>query len=98
MELCKELGREIKLPAIVFEDNGAVIALSREMSSRAKRCKHFLMMVNWIRENVEAGLIELRQIPDEANDADVLTKIVTERPFRTKARRLLGSDSVLDPG
>ena len=40
--------------------------------------------------NVEAGLIELRQIPDEENDADVLTKIVTGRPFRTKARRLLG--------
>ena len=97
VELCKELGREIKLPAIVFEDNGAVIALSREMSSRAKRCKHFLMMVNWIRENVEAGLIELRQIPDDSNDADVLTKIVTGRPFRTKARRLLGSESVLDP-
>ena len=55
------------------------------------------MMINWIRENVEAGLIELRQIPDEENDADVLTKIVTGRPFRTKARRLLGSDSVLDP-
>ena len=55
------------------------------------------MMVNWIRENVEADLIELRQIPDEANDAYILTKIVTGRPFRTKARRLLGSDSVLDP-
>ena len=81
------------MPAIVFEDNGAVIALSREMSSRAKRCKHFLMIVNWIRENVEAGLIELRQIPDEANDADVFTG----RPFRSKARRLLGSESVLDP-
>ena len=55
------------------------------------------MMVNWIRENIEAGLIELRQIPDEANDANILTKIVTGKPFRTKARRLLGSESVLDP-
>ena len=36
-------------------------------------------------------------VPDEANDANVLTKIVTGRPFRTKARRLLGSESVLDP-
>ena len=97
VELCKELGREIKLPAIVFEDNGAVIALSREMTSRAKRCKHFLMIVNWIRECVEAGLIELRQIPDEANDADVLTKIVTGRSFKTKAGRLLGSEMILDP-
>ena len=53
------------------------------------------MIINWIREQVEAGLIELRQIPDEANDADVLTKIVTGRPFRTKARRLLGAELVL---
>ena len=48
-------------------------------------------------KQVEAGLIELRQIPDEANDADVLTKIITGRPFKTKARRLLGSEMVLDP-
>ena len=46
IELCKELRRPIKLPVIVFEDNGAVIALSREMTSRAKRCKHFLMAIN----------------------------------------------------
>ena len=59
VELCKELQRPIKLPVIVFEDNGAVIALSREMTSRAKRCKHFLMAINWIREQVEAGLIQL---------------------------------------
>ena len=97
VELCKELGREIKLPAIVFEDNEAVIALSREMTSRAKRCKHFLMIVNWIREHVEAGLIELRQIPDEANVADVLTKIITGKSFKTKAGRLLGSELILDP-
>ena len=40
VELRKELGREIKLPAIVFEDNGAVIALSRndgQLDSREYR-------------------------------------------------------------
>ena len=46
VELCKELGRSIKLPAIVFEDNGAVIALLQEMTSRAKRCRHFLIVIN----------------------------------------------------
>ena len=89
VELCKELARPIKLPVIVFEDNGAVIALSREMTSRAKRCKHFLMVINWIREQVEAGLI-----PDEDNIVDMLTKIITARPFRTKAARLLGDEVV----
>ena len=81
VELCKEFARPIKLPVIVLEDNGTVIALSREMTSRAKRCKHFL---NWIREQVESGLIYLQQIPDEENVANMLTKIITARPFRTK--------------
>ena len=90
VELCKELHRPIKLPAIVFEDNGAVIALSREMTSRAKRCKHFLMAISWIREQVEAGLIQLQQIPDEENRADILTKIITGMQFRSKAAGLLG--------
>ena len=55
----------IKLPAIIFKGNGAVIALSREMTSRAKRCKHFLLAISWIREQVAAGLIQLQQIPDK---------------------------------
>ena len=65
--------------------------MSREMTSRAKRCKHFLMAINWMREQVEAGLIELRQITDDQNNADVLTKIITGRPFRAKAERLLAT-------
>ncbi len=94
VELCKELQRPIKLPVIVFEDNGAVIALSREMTSRAKRCKHFLMAINWIREQVESGLIQLEQISDAENRSDVLTKIITGMQFRGKAAELLGSDEV----
>ena len=52
-ELCKELGR----PILLFEEDAAVIALSREMTSRAKRCKHYLMAISWIREQVDSGLI-----------------------------------------
>ena len=40
------------------------------------------------------GLISLQQIPDEENVADMLTKIITARPFRTKAARLLGDEVV----
>ena len=98
VELCKQLRRPITLPAIVFEDNGTVIALSREMTSRAKRCKHFLMAISWIREQVEAGLIRLQQIPDVESRADILTKIITGMEFRSKAEDLLGSnfDTVKD--
>ena len=91
IELCKELCRPIKLPVIVFEDNAAVIALSREMTSRAKRCKHFLMAISWIREQVEAKLIELQKVSDEENRADTLTKITTGVRQRSRAEELLGS-------
>ena len=50
------------------------------------------MAINWIREQVEAGLIQLEQIPDALNRADVLTKIITGMQFRTKASDLLGAD------
>ena len=86
VELCKELRR-----SIFFEDNGAVVALSRETTSRAKRCKHFLMAISWIREQVEAGLILLQQIPDVENRAYILTKIITGMEFRSKAEDPLGS-------
>jgi hypothetical protein len=92
IELCKEIGRPIKLPTIVFEDNAAVIALSKEMTSRAKRCKHFLMTVSWIREQVELGLIQMEKIATEMNHADLLTKVLTGLQFRQHASQILGAD------
>ena len=85
------LYRPIKPPAIIFEDNGAVIAVSREMTSRAKRCKHFLMAISRIREQVEANLIRLQQISDGDNRAD-LTKIITDMEFLEEPQDHLGSN------
>ena len=47
------------------------------------------MAISWIREQVEAGLILLQRIPDVENRADVLTKIITDMEFRSKAEDLL---------
>ena len=96
VEFCMELRHPAIIfednKAVIFKDNGAVIALSREMTSPAKRCKHFLMAISWIREHVEAGLIQLQQIPDVDNRADILTKIITGMEFRRKAEDSLGSE------
>ena len=88
--LCEELGRPITLPAIVMEDNQPVIDLTSDISSRAKKCKHFLMLVNYVREQVQSGLIELRKVATEDNVADVLTKILKGSMFTEKAEQLLG--------
>jgi hypothetical protein len=90
IHLCEELGRPVTLPAIVMEDNQPVIDLTSDISSRSKKCKHFLMLVNFIREQVTNGLISLRKVATEDNVADILTKILKGYMFSKKAEQLLG--------
>ena len=57
---------------------------------RVKRCTHLLMLVDWLREQVIAGYLELAKVATEATVADLLTKIVTGGEFKRKAELLLG--------
>ena len=50
------------------------------------------MAISWIREQVEANLIRLQQIPDKDNRADLLTKFITGMEFLEKAQDFLGSN------
>ena len=50
INLCDELDREIELPAIIFEDNAPTIQLTDGLSARAKKSKHFLMLVNFVKD------------------------------------------------
>jgi hypothetical protein len=93
IHLCQELGRPVQLPAIVLEDNQPVIDLSADLSSRAKKCKHFLMLVRYVREQVDNGLIAISKVPTAVNVVDILTKIVVGNEYRAKALSLLGETS-----
>jgi hypothetical protein len=88
--LCEELGRPLELPCVVLEDNQPVIDVTSELAGRVKRCKHFLMLVNFVKEQVESGLIQLEKVDTKLNVADLLTKIVTGREFKVKAELLRG--------
>jgi hypothetical protein len=90
VHLCKEVGRLIDLPAIVLEDNQPVIDLTKTLSSKVTRSKNFLMLIEFVREQVMEGLIELRKIPTESNVADLLTKLIVGKTFTIKAMHLLG--------
>jgi hypothetical protein len=90
MHLCAELGRPLQLPCMVLEDNQPVLDITAEIASRAKHCKHFLMLVNFVKEQVAAGLIHLKKVDTADNLADLLTKIVTGNEFTHKATLLLG--------
>ena len=97
INLCDEIQREIELPAIVFEDNAPTIQLTDGLSARAKKSKHFLMLVNFIKEQVLMGLIEVQKVPSKDNVADMLTKALDWKEFESKAARILGVDSLEPP-
>ena len=90
INICDETQRSIDLPVIIFEDNNPTVQLSGSLSARVKRSKHFLMLVNFIRQNVTLGLIEVQKIASQDNVADVLTKPPSWKDFYPKARQLLG--------
>jgi folate-dependent phosphoribosylglycinamide formyltransferase PurN len=49
------------------------------------------MLVHYVKEQVEAGLIVVRKVPTAENLADILTKIVTGQTFVNKAQELLSN-------
>ena len=60
INLSDEIQRPISLPTIVLEDNNPSVQLSESLSSRIKRSKHFLMIINFIRHQVSLGLVKIR--------------------------------------
>ena len=89
--LCYELGVELELPALIFEDNSAVVTVTTEENAYAKKCKHFLMVINYVREQINLGLIKIHKIKGDKNNADLLTKKLRDGSFLPKKNALLGS-------
>jgi hypothetical protein len=89
--VCSELNIPLKLPAVIMEDNSAVVTVSNEESAYLKKCKHFIMVVNYVREQLELGLIQVLKIKGEVNNADLHTKKLRDKSFATKADNILGS-------
>ena len=94
INLCFELQRSIDLPAIIFEDNSPAVQLTESISAKAKKSKHFGMLVNFIKEQVLSGLVSIRKVDSADNVADMLTKPLDWSSFAPKAAQLLGLEDV----
>eukprot|EP01035_Chromulina_nebulosa_P029136 gene29136-38587_t len=70
-----------------IQDNSAVVIISN-----LKKCKHFIMVMNYVREQLEElGLSQGLKIKGELNNADLHTKNLRDKSFTTKADNILGS-------
>jgi len=90
--LCEEIKVDLHLPAVIMEDNSAVVTVTTDDSAFAKKCKHFLMLINYVREQVESGIILIKKINGKLNRADIHTKQLRSGDFETHAGSVLGSN------
>jgi hypothetical protein len=60
--LCQELQIPLDLPAIIMEDNSAVVTMANNDFGYTKKSKHFLMVLNYIKEQIALGQIEARNL------------------------------------
>jgi len=88
--LCQELRIPLELPAIITEDNSAVVTMANSDSGHTKKCKHFLMVLNYIKEQIALGQIEARKIYGKLNTADMHTKPLRSSEFLAMANKILG--------
>jgi hypothetical protein len=65
LSVCLELSINLVMPAIIImEDNSAVITVTSDESAYMKKCKHFLMLINYyVIEQVDLGIIKILKIP-----------------------------------
>ena len=72
--MCYELRVKLHLPAVIFEDNSAVITVTTEENAYKKKRKHFfLMVINYVKEQINLGLIKIDRIAGMKNNADLFT-------------------------
>jgi hypothetical protein len=90
LSICQELKIAIKLPVLVYEDNYPVVQLTNNLAPKAKKCKHFLMLLNFIKEYIDSGMINVQHVDTNDNLADILTKLLTGSPYAIKSHKLLG--------
>jgi hypothetical protein len=79
-----------------MEDNSAVVTLANTETSYAKKCKHFLMVLNYIKEQISLGQIQARKIDGKLNNADLHTKPLRSSAFRTMAHKILGKPPLVE--
>jgi hypothetical protein len=95
--LCQELQIPLELPAIIMEDNSAVVTMANNDSGYTKKCKHFLMVLNYIKEQIALGQIEARKIYGKLNNADIHTKPLRSSDFAHMAHKILGQPAAIPP-
>ena len=90
VDMFQEIGRPFTAPAVVYEDNQPVVTLLTRERAMPKHSKHFMMLVNFVRELEAQGKVKICKICTWDNYSDIFTKHVLGKDYAYKCQRTLG--------
>jgi hypothetical protein len=93
--MLRAIGYNLK-PTYVFVDNKATIELAKTLKLPA-RTRHIQPKINYIRERINHGDIQILFVPTKYNVADTLTKALPAESFHDHADKLLNGFKTIDP-
>jgi hypothetical protein len=96
LTLFEEIGRPIQLPALIFEDNQPTIDLVSSTTTKITKSKHYLMLIQYIREQCRQELIKLQKVATDHNISNILTKIITTPEFYSSFMKIMGLQTGTD--
>ena len=88
-QLLESMGVKQSEPTMIFEDNQACIALSKNSLVNA-RSKHIDIKYHFNREKVESGEVVLKYCPSAEMIADVMTKPLPAPQHRALIKLMMG--------
>ena len=90
IHICSKLNIPLTIPALIMEDNSAVVKIFNEKSAYLKKSKHFIMVVNYVRAQLKLGLSQVSKIKGELNNTDLHTKKLRDKSFASKVDNIVG--------
>lgn len=96
LRLLEGLGLKVKLPMILEMDNKGAVYLANNWSVGG-RTRHIDVKSHYLRELKEQGLLIIKHIPGELNEADICTKNTPRKVFERHARKFVGDDEYMSP-
>ena len=86
--MLRMMGAPLEKSALLLGDNNSVV-LNTTMPSSVLKKKHCAVSYHKIREAIAAGIVKFSHISTEDNYADILTKPLTPKAFRSLVDPLL---------
>ncbi len=86
--MLEELGLLLKARSIIYGDNTSTQTISREGVKR-ERTKHIDVKYHFITECIENGVVQLKWVATDQQQADIFTKALDRVKFETHRKELM---------